>query len=174
MCIYNVHHSCVAGTLTWVLDAAAAVSIFVSEKSCNIMTIKECQVVKIMIWEQMLFSSAVHIFIAFPSFIPFFQFYKCQFVKSSNLNMGLIWSIDSVMDLHPHFKPSVEDGWILGHQSPLLAAESRCGILICRLDMWWSTWLHNYHHGDQVWILVFTSTLAAEKCLKIDRNMKRS
>lgn len=122
----------------------------------------------------MLFSSAVHFFFfAPPSFIPFLQFYKCQFIKRSNLNVGLISSIDLVMDLPSHFKPVCQRCLKTGVSEPFTG---------CRIQMWnytlqvrcvMSTWQHIYCYGDQVWILVFTySTLAAQKCLKIVENMK--
>lgn len=63
MYTYNVHHSCVADILTRALDTTAAVSIFMSEKSCNIITIKEeCQVKNSGLGAFFLSSSCFHCF----------------------------------------------------------------------------------------------------------------
>lgn len=80
MYIYNVHHSCVAGTLTWELDTAAAVSVFMSKNSCNIITIKEeWQVAKTSGLGAGAFFLSSSLFFASPSFTPFFQFHKCLY-----------------------------------------------------------------------------------------------
>lgn len=162
MYIYNVHHSCVAGTLTWVLDTAAAVSVCMSKKSCTIITIKEeCQVAKTSGLGADAFFLSNSLF-ASPSFIAFLQFYKCQFIKRSNLNVGLISNIDLVMDLPSNFKPVCQRCLKIGASEPFTG---------CRIQMWnytlqvrcvMSTWQHIYCYGHHVQILVFTySTLAA-------------